>query len=86
MRAWRLGNIGIEEIMNTRRWDLVHKFEDDYRRRYLKRMTVEEGLRIMEGLYQFNLMTNKGMGGAKITRDRTRFLIKERSRFKKLAV
>lgn len=72
--------------MKTRRWDLIHKFEDDNRRRYLKRLSAEESFNIMDGLYQFAVMNNRGMVRYAVTKDRIRFLIKERARFKKITI
>lgn len=71
--------------MKQRRWDLVHKFEDDYRRRWLKSLTEEGSFQIMEDLYQFSIMSNKGLVGKDITKARRNFLIKQRARFNRLA-
>ena len=72
--------------MKTRRWDLVHKFEDEHRQRYLRRMSARDGFRILEGLYEFALMTNKRIASRKISKDRVDYLVKERARFKRMAL
>ena len=56
---WCSGDMRVKENMKNRRWDLVHKFEDEYRRRYLKRLSAEESFKIMEDLYDFAVMVDK---------------------------
>ena len=64
---------------------MVHKFEDEYKRKYLKRLNVEDGFKIMEDLYQFAVMGNRDIARHKITKARMWFLIEERARFRNIA-
>ncbi|MCX5686926.1 MAG: hypothetical protein NTW09_05685 [Candidatus Omnitrophica bacterium] len=72
--------------MKQRRWDLVHNFEDEHKRRYLKKLSAQDGFRILEGLYQFAVMTNKRIASRKVTKERMDYLVKERARFKRMAL
>jgi len=42
-----------EEMMLQRRWDILHKFELKQKESFLKKLTTNESLKILDELYRF---------------------------------
>lgn len=40
--------------MQKRNWDLVHKFEDKYKKSFLRNLTIKDSLAVFLDLYQFS--------------------------------
>jgi hypothetical protein len=49
--------ISIKDILGTKRWKALRRFEDGYRTKYLRGLSESESLRIFKDLYEFAVNT-----------------------------
>ncbi len=74
-----------EITMNIkRRWDVLHKFENNQKNVFLRKLTVDKSLQIFSQLYQFVCDTNDKKELMKISLSKVNALSKTHSMFMKV--
>jgi len=68
-----------------RHWGLIHRLEEKEKSLFLKKLTLQEGLRIFFNLHQLAYMINNRSGMAAINLNKIRSLSKTHFIFKRLA-
>lgn len=67
-----------------RRWNVLHKFENNQKKTFLRKLTVNKSLQIFSQLYQFVCDTNDKKGLMKISLSKVTALAKTHSMFMKV--
>lgn len=77
-------DIGEVRMDRKRNWDVLHKFEDNQKKVFLKKLSVDKSLQIFSHLYQFVCDTNDKKKLMKISLSKVNALAKTHSMFMKV--
>lgn len=73
-----------EEMILQRRWDILHKFELKQKESFLKKLTINESLKILNELYRFTQKIGDKEYCRKLNMERIQILSKVHFMFMKV--
>ncbi len=69
--------------LQNRRWDIVHRYEEEDRSRFLRTINIDKSFKTLSELYKFVYLTNKNFF-RKQNNEKFNILVKSHSIFNKV--